>query len=68
MMGSDIDDKDQKGITPRITEQIFEEIIHSSSNVEYMVKCSFMEIYQERIRDLLARESRSLLVKTSERD
>ncbi|KAL7411531.1 kinesin heavy chain [Mrakia frigida] len=62
MMGSDIDDKEMKGITPRITEQIFEEIIHSSSNVEYMVKCSFMEIYQERIRDLLAPHNDNLQV------
>lgn len=59
MMGSDIDDEDQKGITPRITEQIFHEMMQSAANVEFAVKCSFMEIYQERIRDLLARQSSS---------
>lgn len=63
LQGADIDDEELKGITPRITEQIFDEIIGSSANIEYMVKVSYMEIYMERIRDLLAREclSSSLL-------
>jgi len=45
-----------KGIIPRITEQIFESIRASPANLEYLVKVSYMEIYMERIRDLLARE------------
>lgn len=48
-----------KGIIPRITEQIFASIMSSPANLEYLVKVSYMEIYMERIRDLLARESRS---------
>ena len=46
-----------KGIIPRITEQIFASIMSSPANLEYLVKVSYMEIYMERIRDLLARES-----------
>lgn len=45
-----------KGIIPRITEQIFASIMASPANLEYLVKVSYMEIYMERIRDLLARE------------
>lgn len=45
-----------KGIIPRITEQIFASIHSSPPNLEYLVKVSYMEIYMERIRDLLARE------------
>lgn len=45
-----------KGIIPRITEQIFESIRASPANLEYLVKVSYMEIYMERIRDLLARK------------
>jgi hypothetical protein len=44
-----------KGIIPRITEQIFASIMASPANLEYLVKVSYMEIYMERIRDLLAR-------------
>ncbi|OQE18206.1 hypothetical protein PENSTE_c018G08475 [Penicillium steckii] len=53
MMGSDIDDDMGKGIIPRIVEQIFASILTSPSNIEYTVRVSYMEIYMERIRDLL---------------
>jgi kinesin family protein 5 len=56
MMG-DIFSDTQKGIIPRITGQIFESIMASPPNTEYLVKVSYMEIYMEKIRDLLARES-----------
>lgn len=53
MMG-DMDDSVTKGIIPRITEQIFDAIlVHGSAQVEYTVGISYMEIYMERIRDLL---------------
>ncbi|KIX03207.1 uncharacterized protein Z518_06759 [Rhinocladiella mackenziei CBS 650.93] len=53
MMG-DMDDPDKKGIIPRITEQIFDSIlVHGSAQIEYTVGISYLEIYMERIRDLL---------------
>ncbi|KAG0145426.1 hypothetical protein CROQUDRAFT_658744 [Cronartium quercuum f. sp. fusiforme G11] len=54
MMGSDIDNGELKGIIPRITEHIFDSILASPENIEYLVKVSYMEIYMEKIRDLLA--------------
>lgn len=56
LQGPNIDDQDLKGIIPRITEQIFASIMASPANLEYLVKVSYMEIYMERIRDLLFRE------------
>ena len=53
--GADIDSPDLKGIIPRITEHIFSSILESDPHLEYLVKVSFMEIYLERIRDLMAR-------------
>lgn len=53
MMGSDIDDEEQRGIIPRIVQQIFTSIHQSPGNIEYTVGVSYMEIYMERIRDLL---------------
>ena len=53
MMGSSIDDDTSKGIIPRIVEQIFASIAASPMNIEYTVKVSYMEIYMEKIRDLL---------------
>ncbi|UZJ54529.1 hypothetical protein CBS101457_003849 [Exobasidium rhododendri] len=62
MMGSDIDDDSQKGIIPRITEQIFDSILSSPPNLEYLVKVSYLEIYMERIRDLLAPQNDNLQI------
>lgn len=53
MMGSDIDDHENKGIIPRIVEQIFTSIMESPPNMEFTVKVSYMEIYMEKVRDLL---------------
>ncbi|OJJ45567.1 hypothetical protein ASPZODRAFT_17017 [Penicilliopsis zonata CBS 506.65] len=62
MMGSDIDDDEGKGIIPRIVEQIFASILVSPSNIEYTVRVSYMEIYMERIRDLLVPQNDNLPV------
>lgn len=53
MMGADIGDNDNKGIIPRIVEQIFSNIMHSDGSIEFTVKVSYMEIYMEQIKDLL---------------
>ncbi|KAG0166018.1 hypothetical protein DFQ28_008055 [Apophysomyces sp. BC1034] len=53
MMGSDIDDTENKGIIPRIIEQIFTSIAMAPANMEFTVKVSYMEIYMEKVRDLL---------------
>ena len=53
MMG-EMDDPVKKGVIPRIMEQIFDAImVHGSANIEYTVGVSYLEIYMERIRDLL---------------
>ncbi|KAG8901134.1 hypothetical protein FRB99_005550, partial [Tulasnella sp. 403] len=62
MMGADIDDEELKGIIPRITEQIFTSIVESDSNFEYLVKVSYMEIYLEKIRDLMAPQNDNLQI------
>ena len=59
--GADIDSDELKGIIPRITEQIFQSIVESDAHLEYLVKVSYMEIYLEKIRDLLARTLKTLL-------
>ncbi|CUM48484.1 uncharacterized protein AC631_02324 [Debaryomyces fabryi] len=53
MMGPSISDKEQQGIIPRICNEIFDKINNSSSDIEYTVGVSYMEIYMEQIRDLL---------------
>lgn len=51
-----MDDDEFKGLIPRSVEQIFANIIASPSTIEFTVKVSYMEIFMEKIRDLLNRE------------
>jgi len=53
MQGVDINDPETKGIIPRIVSHIFHEIDEASEDIEFTVKVSMIEIYMERIRDLL---------------
>ncbi|KAJ3276220.1 hypothetical protein HDV01_005668 [Terramyces sp. JEL0728] len=52
MMG-DMENEEMKGLTPRIVEKIFKTIMDSSSDLEFTVKVSYLEIYMEKIKDLL---------------
>lgn len=45
----------QRGIIPRSFEHIFE-AIDSSENMRYLVHASYLEIYNEEIRDLLGQD------------
>lgn len=59
MEGKD-DPIDMQGITPRAFRQIFEEI-KLSENKEFLVRASFLEIYNEDIRDLLGKQANNKL-------
>lgn len=44
---------DQRGVIPNSIDQIFQHIAQSPPSLQYLVRASFLEIYQEEIRDLL---------------
>ncbi|XP_022761807.1 kinesin-like protein KIN-12B [Durio zibethinus] len=49
---------DEQGLTPRVFEQLFarineEQIKHADKQLYYQCRCSFLEIYNEQITDLL---------------
>jgi kinesin family protein 5 len=52
MQGPNIDDVELQGIIPRMVRTVFNRIATSSENMEFSVKVSMCEIYNERIRDL----------------
>lgn len=53
MMGPDIDNQKSRGAIPRIVDRIFDLILDSPTDIEYTVSVSYMEIYMEKIKDLL---------------
>ena len=55
MQGPDIDNPELRGILPRIVDHIFSEIMKAPSTIEFTVSVSYLEIYMEKIRDLLER-------------
>jgi kinesin family protein 5 len=65
MFGPDISVPELKGIIPRSCEQIFKYIERDNSGTEYTIKCSFLEIYKETIRDLLSPGNDNLKVRES---
>ncbi|CAK9265534.1 unnamed protein product [Sphagnum jensenii] len=72
MLG-DIDDlfhqpSDNRGITPRIFEYLFARILKEEEerkleHLQYVCKCSFLEIYNEQITDLLEPTSSNLQIR-----
>lgn len=51
-----------KGVIPRASEHIFDHI-ESDEQMSYAIKCSFLEIYKENIRDLLAPSTTATIAK-----
>ena len=51
-----------KGLIPRLVERIFNKILESSEDMEFTVGCSFLEIYCERIKDLLNPQNDNLAI------
>ncbi|KAJ8539173.1 hypothetical protein ON010_g12698 [Phytophthora cinnamomi] len=53
MEGANIDHPELQGIIPRTATEIFNNVMNADENMEFIVKVSYIEIYMERIRDLL---------------
>ncbi|KAI3996701.1 hypothetical protein MKX01_041001 [Papaver californicum] len=58
----------EQGLTPRVFEQLFsrmseEEAKHDDKQLKYQCRCSFLEIYNEQITDLLDPSQRNLLIR-----
>ncbi|KAK2988080.1 hypothetical protein RJ640_024708, partial [Escallonia rubra] len=59
---------DQQGLTPRVFEQLFSRISeeqnkHAEKQLIYQCRCSFLEIYNEQITDLLDPSQRNLQIR-----
>ena len=55
-------ESDAKGITPRVVEHLFQ-LIKASPDAEFKVSVSYLEVYQEKISDLLVPDRRNTNLK-----
>ena len=53
MMGDDIYDLKAMGTIPRMVSTVFQHIERADEHIEFTVKVSYLEIYMEKIQDLL---------------
>ena len=53
MEGSDIKNQETQGIIPRCIDTIFQNIKKTDENTNFIITVSYIEIYMEKIRDLL---------------
>ncbi|CAA7012978.1 unnamed protein product [Microthlaspi erraticum] len=59
---------DQRGLTPRVFELLFariseEQVKHAERQLNYQCRCSFLEIYNEQITDLLDPSQKNLMIR-----
>lgn len=62
MQGPNIDDIELQGIIPRMVRTVFNRIETSSENIEFSVKVSMCEIYNEKIKDLFDPRKKDLKI------
>lgn len=60
MAGNEHDHK-QRGIMPRAFEDVFKSIDGDSCKTQFLVRASYLEIYNEEIRDLLSKNPKNKL-------
>jgi kinesin family protein 5 len=61
MMGSKLDE----GIIPRLVYNLFDSINETNEDIEYTIQVSYLEIYLEKIRDLLNTKHTNLRIRES---
>ncbi len=63
LKGASPDHPELKGVLPRMMEYVFAAIQMAPEEVEFTVKCSFLEIYNEKLQDLLDPNKSNLLIR-----
>lgn len=54
-------DENERGVMPRAFEEIFKNIEMDSNETQFLVRASYLEIYNEEVRDLLSKNPKNRL-------
>ena len=62
------EDSEDIGIIPRVVDDIYRKIDEEKAHAEFLVRCAYLEIYNEQIRDLLSPKTDPRTIKLREDD
>lgn len=62
MLGEDLDNEEERGVIPRMVKGFFDTIADQPEDIEFSIKVSFLEIYNEKIKDLLDPKKNNLKI------
>jgi kinesin family protein 5 len=65
MQGPNLHDKEMKGMTPRMIEEIYNTIEMMPETTEFLIQIAVTEIYKEKLRDLLDVTQTNLKIRES---
>jgi hypothetical protein len=65
MMGGDLQDDCTRGVIPRAIQDLFRAVMLTDQSTEFTFKCSLLEIYKEKLRDLFDVGCTDLRIKES---
>lgn len=63
MLGPNITDEAERGMIPRMVTHIFEDIANAPPEMEFQVKVSMIEIYMEKVKDLINPSAQNLKIR-----
>jgi len=63
MLGPNIIDEAERGMIPRMVSHIFSEIENAPPTQSFEVKVSYVEIYMEKVRDLMNPSAQDLKIR-----
>ena len=67
-MQGQLNSPEREGIIPRMVRHVFHNIMLSDSDIEYTVKVSIIEIYMEKIRDLIDLSKTNLNIREKDKE
>eukprot|EP00802_Teleaulax_amphioxeia_P006460 Tamp_06464.p1 GENE.Tamp_06464~~Tamp_06464.p1 ORF type:complete len:743 (+),score=212.59 Tamp_06464:41-2230(+) len=62
-MEGEIESPEKRGLLPRMVCSVFDHMEHSGEHMQFMIQIQFLEIYNEKIRDLLSPDKDNLKIR-----
>jgi hypothetical protein len=65
VLGERLTEEGCTGILPRLIHDLFDILLHSTNQWEYILRCSYLELYMEKLFDLLIPNNSNIFIPSS---